>query len=212
MTMKAAYPDPFGAAPAACPVVARTTAGPCTTDDPPDREDISEGWPGLPMRLMIRVVDADCAPLAGATVEVWHTNLEGVYSGDTPAQDFCSGGDPDDVAADYGRGVRIADPRGVVAFDTCYPGWYPGRAIHVHFRVVRAGAELRVSQLFFPEATTAEIFATHPDYTPFGAPDRTLSTDGVAAGVGPDELPRLICDVARMPDGAMLASATVAVA
>jgi hypothetical protein len=68
MTDKATYPDPFTDAPDSCLLVAATTEGPCTTTSELLREDVSEGWTGLPVRLALRVVDESCNPLAGATV------------------------------------------------------------------------------------------------------------------------------------------------
>src|SRR5262245_26474566 len=68
MTAKASYPDPFTSAVSSCVLVATTTEGPCTTATDLVREDISEGWTGLPVRFALKVVDSSCNPLAGATV------------------------------------------------------------------------------------------------------------------------------------------------
>src|SRR5262249_17260784 len=81
---KATYPDPFVDPPDSCLLVTTTTQGPCTTEDDLLREDVSEGWTGLPVRLALRVLDESCNPLAGVTVKIWHTNVEGSYSGQTP--------------------------------------------------------------------------------------------------------------------------------
>lgn len=75
MTDKETYPDPFTGAIDACALVAATTQGPCTTEDELLREDVSEGWTGLPVRLALRVVDTACNPVAGVTVKIWHTNI-----------------------------------------------------------------------------------------------------------------------------------------
>jgi len=211
MTDKATYPDPFTVAATSCVIVETTTAGPCTTATDLDREDVSEGWRGIPVRLALQVIDTSCAPLVGATVKIWHTNVEGVYSGDTPSPAFCSGNDPATIAADYMRGVRTTDAEGKVFFDTCFPGWYPGRAIHIHFQVASGGTTYRISQLFFPEDITTGIFATHADYTEFGQPDTTFADDGVLAPITAAERARVTFDVARMTDGAMLASKIVTV-
>ena len=81
--------DPFDAEIGPCLLVASTTQGPCTTETDIVREDISDGWTGLPVRLAIKVVDGACNPLAGATIKIWHTNLEGSYSGQTPSNGMC---------------------------------------------------------------------------------------------------------------------------
>jgi len=211
MTAKASYPDPVGAAPGACALVAPTTQGPCTTAGDLVREDISEGWRGLPVRLALRVVDTACQPLRGATVRIWHTNREGSYSGQTPANAFCLL-DQTYAALDFFRGVQTTGDDGVVSFDTCFPGWYRGRAIHIHFQVVANGVATRVSQLFFAEDLAAEVFATHPDYTEYGQPDTPNAADGIFQAIPVAQREALILDVARMPDDAMLASKTVAVA
>src|SRR5262249_35575949 len=68
----------------------------------------------------------------------------------------------------------------------------------------------RVSQLFFPEDVTADIFANHPEYSPYGQPDTTFANDGIIAAIPAAERDRLILTIARMSDGAMLASQVVA--
>jgi protocatechuate 3,4-dioxygenase beta subunit len=211
MTDQATYPDPFTDAAASCVLVASTTAGPCTTVSPPAREDVSEGWTGLPVRLALRVLDVGCAPVAGASVTIWHTNLAGVYSGDTPDHAMCSHDDAAAIAASYMRGVQTTAADGTVVFDTCFPGWYAGRAIHIHVQVAAGGTTYKISQLFFPEDVTSGIFASHPEYVGFGPPDTTFADDNVLAAVVASERPRLVLGVARMTDGAMLASKTVTV-
>lgn len=210
MTDKASYPDPFTVAATTCALVATTTEGPCTTSDDQAREDISEGWTGLPVRLMLRVVDTACAPLAGVIVKIWHTNLAGSYSGETPNPNMCLTS-TSYASQDFFRGVRTTDAAGVVAFDTCFPGWYRGRAVHVHFQVKTATTSYRVSQLFFPEDITTAIFASHAEYSSAGQPDTTFSNDNIMAGIPTAERDRHIFTVERMTDGAMLASKTVTV-
>lgn len=211
MNAKDQYPDPFTAGlGAVCAVVASTTEGPCTTATDLDREDISEAWAGLPVRLALKIVDARCAPIAGAVVRVWHTNLEGSYSGQTPNNRMCLQ-NQDYSSSDFFRGVQTSDAEGQVFFDTCFPGWYRGRAVHIHFQVVADGQSTRISQLTFPDATITEIFASHPDYAEYGQPDTAVATDNIFSRVSADEQAALVLDVARMPDGAMLASKVVAV-
>lgn len=210
MTGKASYPDPFATAATTCAVVASTTAGPCTTATDLVREDVSEGLLGIPVRLGLRIVDASCNPLVGATVRIWHTNREGSYSGQTPSNGFCLK-DSAYAAQDFMRGVQTTDANGVVYFDTCYPGWYPGRAIHIHFQVTMGGTTTRVSQLFFPEELTTAIFASHPEYKGYGQPNTTNTSDGIFGAIASAERSKLLVEVAKMSDGAMLASKTVTV-
>ncbi len=210
MTGAAYYTDPFTSPVTTCATVRATTEGPCTTATDLVRQDISEGWRGLPVRLTLRIVDASCAPLVGARVRVWHTNIEGSYSGETPNNRMCLQ-DQAYAELDFFRGAQDTDAAGVVRFDTCYPGWYPGRTIHVHFQVVVGGVTTEVSQLFFPESVTNAVFTEHPDYVPFGQPDTTLTTDSIARGLGTTGLAPLTLDINYERDGALVASRTVAV-
>lgn len=109
------------------------------------------------------------------------------------------------------RGIQITDADGTVFFDTCFPGWYRGRAVHIHFQVKDAGRSYRVSQLFFPEEITHDIFATHREYAGYGQPDTTFATDNIIAAIPSAERDGHILTVARMTDGAMLAAKTVTV-
>ncbi|MCD9030264.1 hypothetical protein LDO32_00745 [Luteimonas sp. Y-2-2-4F] len=209
----ARFPDPFATAPAAaCVLTCTTTIGPCHAESP-ERSDVSDGWDGLPLRLALRVVDADCAPVEGALVEIWHTNHTGGYSGRIAA--MCNN-DADDLGKRFFRGYQRSDADGRVAFDTCYPGWYRGRAVHIHLRVLTGGYEAAddapaavTTQLLFSDALNQEIFSSHPLYAGFGLPDTGLDDDNVVGGEA-DKSPYLF-DVQRLDDGVMLASKTLVV-
>ncbi|MGZ3424440.1 MAG: protocatechuate 3,4-dioxygenase, partial [Polyangiales bacterium] len=120
----------------------------------------------------------------------------GSYSGDTPNPSMCL-----KLAADsakhYFRGVQTTDANGRVDFDTCFPGWYRGRAIHIHFTVM-LGDKSYTSQLVFDQSLVTEIFDSHVDYKTFGQPDMPNATDMV---VGSDVAAHLLT-TARMTDGA----------
>lgn len=207
---KASYPDPFTGALTACAIVASTTEGPCTTESDLAREDISDGQLGLPVRLALKVVDDACEPIGGATVKIWHTNLEGSYSGQTPNNNMCLK-QQSYASQDFFRGVQTTSAAGTVFFDTCFPGWYRGRAVHIHFQVKTGSTTYRVSQLFFPEDVTQAIFASHSDYASYGQPDTTFSNDNIMARIAAAERDRHILTVTRMTDGVMLASKVVSV-
>lgn len=209
MTAKDCYPDPFAAGVTTCALLCQTTEGPCTADTI-ERQDVSEGLSGLPVRLALKIVAADgCTPVEGAFVEIWHTQRTGVYSGQTPSGMMCYGDDPDAVNYLYFRGSQTTDAEGRVDFDTCYPGWYSSRAVHIHFRVIVGGDEHLTSQLFFDDALSAEIFGSHPEYAEFGQPDTTNGTDNVIGGE--DDQAPYVLETARMADGAMLASKVIAI-
>lgn len=191
------YPDPFeGGLGTTCTLTCAATLGPCYAQTI-ERKDISEGYPGLPVRLALLVVDDACNPVEGASVDIWHTSNRGLYSGDD-AIDMCTTGDEDALAHRFYRGVQTTDAAGRVDFDTCFPGWYSGRAIHIHFTVRVGGQEYLTSQLFFPQTLIQEIFSGHPDYEAFGQPDTPNEVDNIY--LAENELA-----AERMEDGVMLA-------
>jgi len=210
MVDRATYPDPHGTALPVCALIVPTTAGPCTTTRQMERADLSDGAAGLPVRLTLRVLNPACEPRVGVTVFIWHATVAGSYTGQTPNNAFCVL-DPALAATDQGRGYQVTDARGVVSFDTCFPGWYPGRAIHFHFAVRDGDTTLGISQLFFPEDATRGIFDRHPDYAPFGQPDTPWSRDSVIRNMPEPDRPRHTLDIARLSDGAMLAHKTLIV-
>lgn len=211
MTDSASYPNPFaGSNPTVCAVTCGATIGPCHTTSP-ERADISDGWDGLPVRLALRVLDESCTPVEDAIVEVWHTNYLGIYSGEIAS--MCNT-EASDRAAEYFRGYLRTDADGRVDFDTVFPGWYSGRAVHIHFRVLMGSYDAAdnatasvISQLFFSDTLVGQIFASEPLYSDAGAPDTLLGDDNVIGGES-DPSP-YVCDVARASDGAMLASKTI---
>ena len=166
---------------ATCALFPETTAGPFPLDEQFDRRDITEGYPGHPLRLGLRVVDADCSPVEGAAVEVWHTDASGDYS----AFDDGGGGKDEGAGTTFLRGTQSADADGIVEFATIYPGWYRGRAVHVHLRVHVGGNTALTSQLFFDDDYTVEIYSEDA-YAEFGPPDTTNEQDGIAGDVESD--------------------------
>jgi len=158
-----------------CALSPEQTAGPFPLDEQFVRRDITEGHPGHPLRLGLRVVDAACAPVAGAAVEVWHADVTGDYSAFTD-----NGGGKDEAeGTTFLRGTQTTGDDGIVEFATIYPGWYPGRAVHIHVRVHRDAAVVLTSQVYFDEAYTEDVFATG-DYAEFGPPDTSWAADGIA--------------------------------
>jgi protocatechuate 3,4-dioxygenase beta subunit len=162
------------------------------------------------VRLALEIVDASCTPIAGAIVKIWATNNAGSYSGQTPNNGMCLK-DQSYSSMNFMRGARTTDAGGVVYFDTCFPGWYRGRAVHIHFQVSSGSTTYKVSQLFFPEDLTASIFANHVDYKAFGQPDTTFANDNVMSTIPSASRAQNILEYARMSDGAMLASKVVTV-
>lgn len=194
------FTDPMGSA---CALTCAATLGPCYAETI-ERQDISEGYPGLPVRLALLVVDESCTPIEGATVDIWHTRNSGLYSG-ADAAAMCTGEDEDAMSHQFFRGVQTTDASGRVDFNTCYPGWYSGRCVHIHFTVRVGGQEYVTSQLFFTDELSAEIFAEHPEYAEFGQPDTTNATDSIYGGED------YIVSAEKQSDGALLAWKTLVI-
>jgi len=199
MTDQGSYPDPFAdGLGATCALTCSATLGPCYAQTL-TRKDISEGEDGLPVRMAFLVVDEDCQPVADATVDVWHTSATGFYSGDDAAA-LCTLNNADAESKRFFRGVQTTDANGRVDFDTCFPGWYSGRTIHIHFTVRVGGTSYLTSQLYWPDTLSDEIVATQPIYKDRGSRDTTNASDGIYGGAAYEFA------WARMSDGAMLAS------
>jgi protocatechuate 3,4-dioxygenase beta subunit len=207
MTALSSYPNPFTTGlGAACALTCEATLGPCYATTV-EREDISEGENGLPVRLAFLVVDETCKPIQGASVDIWHCGPDGLYSGED-AIDFCTTGDTRARAARWYRGVQTTDANGRVNFNTCFPGWYTGRTIHIHLTVRLNNQEYVTSQLFFNDALNEEVISTQPLYGTRGQRDTTNSTDGV---VSAESAPEYSFQTRRMADGAMLAWKTLVI-
>lgn len=161
-----------------CLLLQPAPAGPFPLDRRFDREDITEGYPGHPLRLGFRVVDRDCRPAAGATVEIWHCDATGDYSAFTDN----GGGKDESEGTTFLRGTRTANADGIVEFHTIYPGWYPGRAVHLHLTIQIADGTALTSQLYFDDDYTADVYSEAP-YAEFGIPDTATSVDFLAGDV-----------------------------
>ena len=161
-----------------CVLLPAMTAGPFPTIEQLDRRDITEGYPGRPLRLGLRVVDEACAPIPDVAVEVWHADASGDYSA------YGDGGTGKDEGAGttFLRGAQTAGANGIVEFATIYPGWYAGRAVHIHVRVHDGSQLVLTSQLFFPDARNLEVLATGA-YAEFGPPDTTNDTDAFGGDI-----------------------------
>lgn len=123
-------PNPFAG-------VGRAEAsGSCT----PTRADIEGPFyrPGAPERSSTgsgltvagRVLGApDCRPIPGARIEWWQADGKGRYG-------------------DAHRGSQVADASGSYRFSTDFPGVYPGRPPHIHFKVSAPGYRPLTTQLY----------------------------------------------------------------
>lgn len=164
-----------------CAVMPETTEGPYYLDPELVRQDITEGKPGIPLRMQIQVVTADCRPVGGARVDLWQCDAQGDYSG---YANMGSDRDGNTVGQTFLRGTQMADENGVVTFDTIYPGWYRGRTTHIHYKVFLDDRTVLTSQIFLPDALSEYVYLRHPAYTREGQRDTVNSVDGIAAQAG----------------------------
>ena len=154
---------------ASCTVAPEQTAGPFYLDVDAIRSDIREDREGTPLKVSVRVLDADgCTPLKDAVFEIWHCDADGDYSGfgDAPK------------ASRFLRGAQVTDAAGVATILTIYPGWYEGRAVHIHAMVHLNNAEVLTTQLYFDDAVSNEVFAAAP-YSRRGKADVSNSRDRI---------------------------------
>jgi protocatechuate 3,4-dioxygenase beta subunit len=168
-----------------CVVRPQQTEGPYFVEEHLNRSDLVSdpgtglARPGVPLSLTFRVSRTSaglCGPLVGALVDVWHCDAMGVYSD--------IGGSS---GAKFLRGYQATDDAGLARFSTIYPGWYSGRAVHVHFKIRSTpGSVTRLeftSQLYFDDAVTDAVFAQAP-YNARGRRDTTNASDGIFANGG----------------------------
>lgn len=168
-----------------CTLNAEVTEGPYSLDGALVREDIREDKEGFEVRYTLTVVDVadDCAPLAGALVELWHCDSLGEYSG------FVGGnGHEEEDNGTFLRGGQITDADGQVNITSIWPGHYISRAVHVHMRVhtdvtltddsYTGGEVIHTGQLFFDEDINTEIQATSP-YSANTTQETLLSDDSI---------------------------------
>lgn len=170
----------------ACVVRPQQTEGPYFIDERLRRSDIRsdttdvELQEGVPLHLAFRVsriTGNSCLPLADAVIDVWQCNATGVYSGFRDIN-----GRFDTRGHDFLRGYQSTDSRGVAEFVTLYPGWYGGRAVHIHFKI-RTGMGSQgdyefTSQLYFDDSLTDQVHAQEP-YRSRGRRDVRNEDDGI---------------------------------
>lgn len=161
---------------ASCALTAEQTAGPYYFDAGSIRRDLREDRDGTPLRLALRVRDAEgCTPIENAVVDLWHCDAGGLYSGFEAASRGGGGGRDEET---YLRGAQVTNAEGIAEFLTVYPGWYPGRTVHVHAKVHLDRTTLLTTQLYFDDALTAAVHAAAP-YAAKGAADTTNDADGI---------------------------------
>lgn len=165
------------------------TEGPFFVDEKLNRSNLLEGTTrssvidGLPLALAVTVYQLTGdkpTPLKDAQVDVWHADAAGVYSGEDHRMN------PENTANQtWLRGHQITDADGNANFATIFPGWYPGRTPHIHFKVRLFAADGKsarefTSQWYFRDADATKIYA-QPPYARRGRHNTRNEADGVYA-------------------------------
>jgi protocatechuate 3,4-dioxygenase beta subunit len=212
-----------------CTLTAEQEQGPYYIDYGQLRSDITEGKPGVPLKLRIALVDAKgCAPMKGAAIDLWHCDAAGVYSGFAGGpgagrgfgpplgrEGFRPEGPPPARITDesrFLRGTQVTDESGAVEFATVYPGWYQGRTIHIHMKVHYGGHVAHTGQLFLPEEITSDVAKLEPYAKRASVHRTTHEEDGVFTGQHGD---LSVAGLTRLKNGSnasgFLATATLAI-
>jgi protocatechuate 3,4-dioxygenase beta subunit len=153
-----------------CVVRPEQTAGPYYVDEKLHRSDIrsdpSDGSvkDGTPLELTFKLSQlkaSSCAPIAGAVVDVWHCDAQGVYSDVRDMNGFF-----DTKGKKFLRGYQLTDASGRATFKTIYPGWYQGRTVHIHFTIrtnpSASSAHEFTSQIYFDDSVNDKVLAQAP--------------------------------------------------
>jgi len=151
-----------------CIVRPEQTEGPYFVDERLHRSDIRSDPAdgrirlGTPFALTFQVMHlrrGGCQPLQNAQVDIWHCDAAGVYS-DVQDPGFNT------VGKKFLRGYQMTDGGGEAHFMTIYPGWYPIRTVHIHFKIRTAlvsGKRFEfTSQLYFPDELTDRTHTVQP--------------------------------------------------
>ncbi len=206
-----------GAGPAAvasgaisCVLTPELTEGPYYIANEKVRRNITEGRPGTPLALRATVVNAsNCKPIKGAAVDIWHCDAGGLYSGFTSGAGGGGGAgqqaSPTDTQT-FMRGIQRTNTNGLVLFDTVYPGWYRGRAVHIHVKVHIGGSVVHTGQFFFPDKVTDVVYKKAP-YAARGARDQRNPDDSIFVNGGSKGMLRMT----KKKNGAYVARITMGV-
>ena len=85
-----------------------------------------------------------------------------------------------EAMAVMGRGIQTTNASGEVNFVTIYPGWYQGRATHIHVEVTINGVSRKVTQMAFPETINNAVHASGV-YSSRGSNPMSNAADGIFA-------------------------------
>ena len=117
------------------------------------------------IKINIKNKNNSCAALSGAIVDIWHCDKDGNYSeyGGTSMQST------NYTSVHFLRGRQTTDSAGLVTFTSIFPGWYTGRATHIHVHIYNAsGTSLLVTQIAFPEGSGSAVATVNGSGSAYG--------------------------------------------
>lgn len=169
-----------GSSAANCQVTNSETEGPFPIKDPSSliMSNITGDRPGVKMTVEITIknYNTGCGALSGVLVDIWHCDAQGNYSqyGGTQMQST------NYTSVNWLRGRQTTNSEGKTGFTSIFPGWYSGRAPHIHVHVYNAsGRSLLVTQIAFPKTVCDIVYSTADDYKSHGLQDTTNERDNV---------------------------------
>ncbi len=179
-----------------CSVTSSETAGPFPTKDPSSLSmiDIRSDRKGVPFSIKITIQNKNnsCAALAGATVDIWHCDKDGYYSeyGGTGMQSA------NFTSVHFLRGRQVTDANGLAGFTSIFPGWYSGRAPHIHVHIYDStGKSLLVTQIAFPTDVCDTVYTTATDLYTKGKQDTSNTSDNVFSDSLANELGAVVGNI-----------------
>lgn len=163
-----------------CTTSPSETAGPFPTKTPSSlvSSDIRSDRTGVPLTIKITINNKNnsCAALNGAIVDIWCCDKDGNYSeyGGSGMQST------NYTSVHFLRGRQTSDANGLVTFTSIFPGWYSGRAPHIHVHVYSAsGSSLLVTQIAFPTNICDTVYTTATNFYTRGKQDTSNASDNV---------------------------------
>lgn len=145
--------------PNACETSPVEMAGPFPIKTPAElvQENIIGDRTGIPLivKIIVENTNADCTLMEGAQVDLWQCDAHGNYS------EYSGQQEGDFTANNFLRGRQVTNTAGEASFVSIYPGWYPGRAPHLHVEILKDGTSLLVTQVAFPEDISEAVYVSN---------------------------------------------------
>jgi len=180
-----------------CAVTNSETPGPFPIRRPSDliTNNIVSDRVGVPLEINITVrnVNANCEVLAGVLVDIWQCDKDGYYS------EYGGNGSQSVNLTDlhFLRGRQVTDSAGLASWTSIFPGWYPGRAPHIHVHIYSSsGTSLLVTQIAFPKQICDTVYR-QGDYASHGLQDTTNERDMVFSDGVANEMAQISGSVAE---------------